>query len=54
MSYWKRIGKGGQWVLVKDGKEQLSIPPMKQERLRQRFYNLSVFGRQDPRQFRYW
>ena len=54
MNYWKRIGRSGQWVLIQNGREMASVPPMKQDRLRQRFYNLSVFGRTDPRQFRYY
>jgi hypothetical protein len=53
-SHWRRTGQFGKWVLILDGKEQLSIPAMTQDRLRRRFYNLSVFNRTDPRQFRYW
>ena len=54
MNYWKRIGRSGQWVLFINGREMASVPPLKQDKLRQRFYNLNVFGRTDPRQFRYY
>jgi hypothetical protein len=47
MNYWKRIGRSGQWVLIQNGREMASVPPMKQTQLRRRFYNLSVFGRTD-------
>lgn len=53
-TYWKRIGRGGQWVLILNGREMASVPPLKQDRLRWRFYNLSVFKIDDTRQFRYW
>ena len=54
MNYWTRTGKHGEWVLVKDGWEQISIHPLTQDALRRRFSNLRVFNRQDPRQFRYY